>query len=148
MAPSDAVRPKSEMPERPPLRTTAADAVHDRWMKTLVRAVSSFPVSIPVLAIVTLALQVADLATFLVAVRQHPVLLHFEIGIIRATYLNGGPLAAIAFKLAGIAVVFAALAVYGGRWTRAVLVAMAVMGALGAYANVSSIETTARMLAG
>lgn len=117
-------------------------------MKTLARALPAFAVSIPVLALVTLGLQVADLATFLIAVHQHPVLLHFELGIIKTTYLSAGPLGAIAFKLAGVAVIFAALAVYSGRWTRPALVATAVMGALGAYANISSIEAAARAFAG
>jgi hypothetical protein len=106
------------------------------------------PEWIPLLAFVALGLQLADLATFLLAVRLQPILLHFEIGIIRTTYLNAGPLGAIAFKLAGIAVIFASLAVYGGRWTRLILVATAVLGALGAYANLSSIVEIARIAGG
>lgn len=116
-------------------------------MKTARRAVA-MPVSISALAAVALGLQLADLASFLIAVWLHPVLLHFEIGIIRTTYLTGGPLGAIAFKLAGIAVLFAALAVYDGRWTRVVLLTTAVVGGVGMYANISSIEAIARLAVG
>lgn len=115
-------------------------------MKTPVVPIPSLRVSVSALAGAAVALQVADLASFLLAVRLHPVLLDFEIGIIKTTYLEGGPLAAIAFKLAGIAVILAALAVYGGRWTRLILLATAVVGAVGAYANVTSLAAVSHLV--
>lgn len=142
-----AVRPVSDTRSSIPLTTGDGNARDTRRMKTALRAMPSLRVSIPALAGLALGLQLVDLASFLLAVQLHPVLLDFEIGIIRTTYLSAGPLGAVAFKLAGIAVLFAALAVYGGRWTRAVLLAAAVIGALGAYANFSSIETIARLAA-
>lgn len=86
-----------------------------------------------------LAAQLADLGTFLVAVIIEPGLVSFEIGPIGAIYSLGGPVAATAFKLAGLAVVFAALAIYRGRLTRTLLIAVVVLGAMGAVANVRAL---------
>jgi hypothetical protein len=92
-------------------------------------------------ALVRLALvaQMADLATFLVAVALEPGLVSFEVGPIGVIYAIGGAVAATAFKLAGLAVVFAALAIYRGRLLRVILVAVAVLGLVGATANVHAL---------
>ncbi len=87
----------------------------------------------------TLAAQVADLLTFLLAVAIEPDLVSFEVGPIGAIYAVGGPVAATAFKVAGLAVVFAALAVYRGRLTKPILVAVLALGAVGAVANVHAL---------
>lgn len=86
-----------------------------------------------------LVAQLADLGTFLVAVVLEPGLVSFELGPIGAIYSMSGPVAATAFKLAGLAVVFAALAIYHGRLTRPILIAVVVLGALGALANVQAL---------
>jgi hypothetical protein len=86
-----------------------------------------------------LAAQLADLGTFLVAVIIEPGLVSFEIGPIGAIYSLSGPVAATAFKLAGLAVIFAALAIYHGRLTRPLLIAVVVLGVLGAVANVRAL---------
>lgn len=83
--------------------------------------------------------QLADLVSFLLAVVIEPALVSFEVGPIGAIYALGGPVAATAFKLAGLAVVFAALAIYHGRLTRAILLAVAVLGFVGAAANVHAL---------
>ncbi len=97
------------------------------------------------LVAVTLVTQVVDLLTFLTAVVAHPVLLDSEIGFIRLTYLHGGPLGAIAFKLAGLAVVFAGLALYRGRLVVPLLSGVALLGAVGAVANLQALATVARL---
>jgi hypothetical protein len=86
-----------------------------------------------------LAAQLADVATFLIAVALEPALVSFEIGPIGAIYGALGPVAATAFKLAGLAVVFAALAIYRGRLTRPILIGVMALGALGAAANVQAL---------
>ena len=91
------------------------------------------------LVLVALLAQVADLVTFSIAVMLDPALVSFEVGPIGAIYAVGGPIAAIAFKLAGLAVVFAALAVYHGRLTRPVLVGVVALGLIGAVANVHAL---------
>ncbi len=97
------------------------------------------------LVAVALVTQVADLLTVLTAVAAHPVLLGSEVGPIRLTYLHGGPLAAIAFKLAGLAVVFAGLALYRGRLVIPVLIGVALLGAVGAAANLGALATVASL---
>ena len=86
-----------------------------------------------------LAAQLVDVATFLVAVLMEPALVSFEVGPIGIVYALGGPVAATAFKLAGLAVVFAALAIYRGRLTTPILVAVVVLGFVGAAANVHAL---------
>ena len=86
-----------------------------------------------------LVAQLADLVTFLIAVVLEPALVSFEVGPIGAIYLLGGPVAATAFKLAGLAIVFAALAIYHGRLTRPILLAVAALGFVGAAANVHAL---------
>ncbi len=100
----------------------------------------------PAVALVGIALltQVVDMLTFLAAVVAHPTLLGYEVGPIRLTYLAGGPLGAIAFKLAGLAVVFAGLAVYRGRLVTPILLGVAVLGALGAAGNLDALAAVAR----
>ncbi len=88
------------------------------------------------LALVT---QLADVATFLVAVLIEPALVSFEVGPIGMIYALGGPVAATAFKLAGLATVFAALAIYRGRLTTPILIAVVVLGLVGATANVHAL---------
>ena len=83
--------------------------------------------------------QLADTATFLVAVMLEPRLVSFELGPIGVVYQLGGPLAATAFKIAGLAVVFAALAVYRGRLTRFVLLLVVLLGTVGAAANIHAL---------
>ncbi len=90
--------------------------------------------------------QLADVATFLLAVVLVPALVSFEIGPIGTIYRLLGPVAATAFKLAGLAVVFAALALYHGRLTRPVLVAVVVLGGLGAAANVQALLVARHLL--
>ena len=90
--------------------------------------------------------QLADLGTFLIAVIIEPGLVSFELGPIGAIYALGGPVAATAFKLAGLAVVFAALALYHGRLTRLILVAVVALGALGAAANVQALLVARQIL--
>jgi hypothetical protein len=93
----------------------------------------------PRLIRLALAAQLADVATFLIAVALEPALVSFELGPIGAIYQALGPIAATAFKLAGLAVVFAALAIYHGRLTRPILVGVMLLGALGAAANVQAL---------
>jgi hypothetical protein len=93
------------------------------------------------LVAVALLTQVADLVTFLVAVATQPALLGHEIGVIRLTYLDGGPLGAIAFKLAGLAIVFAGLAIYRGRLVTPILVGVALLGGIGAFANMHALAS-------
>jgi hypothetical protein len=92
-----------------------------------------------VLVRLALALQLADLATFLVAVMLAPALVSYEVGPIGLVYAMGGAVAATAFKLAGLAVVFAALAVYRGRLTTPILAGVALLGLVGAVANVHAL---------
>jgi len=61
------------------------------------------------------------------------------VGPIGAVYSVGGLVAATAFKLAGLAVVFAALAIYRGRLTRPILIGVAALGLIGAIANVHAL---------
>ena len=91
------------------------------------------------LVLLALLAQVADLITFSFAVMLDPALISFEVGPIGAIYAIGGPVAAIAFKLAGLAVVFAALAIYHGRLTRPILVGVVALGVIGAVANVHAL---------
>ena len=93
----------------------------------------------PALVLVALLAQLADLVTFSIAVMLDPALVSFEVGPIGAIYAMGGPVAAIAFKLAGLAVVFAALAIYQGRLTRPILVGVVALGLIGAVANVHAV---------
>lgn len=86
-----------------------------------------------------LVAQLADVGTFLVAVLIEPALVSFEVGPIGMIYALGGPVAATAFKLAGLAVVFAALAIYRGRLTTPILIAVVVLGLVGAAANVHAL---------
>jgi hypothetical protein len=92
-------------------------------------------------ALVRLALvaQLADVATFLVAVLIEPALVSYEVGPIGIIYALGGPVAATAFKLAGLAVVFAALAIYRGRLTTPILLAVVALGFVGAAANTHAL---------
>jgi hypothetical protein len=83
--------------------------------------------------------QLLDLVTFLVAVVLEPRLVAFELGPIGTVYAVAGPVAATAFKLSGLAVVFAALALYRGRLTRLLLVAVALLGIVAAAANVYAL---------
>jgi len=96
---------------------------------------------VPSSNLVRLALvaQIADLVTFAVAVILEPALVSFEVGPIGAIYSIGGLAAATAFKLAGLAGVFAALAIYRGRLTRPILVGVAALGIIGAGANVHAL---------
>jgi hypothetical protein len=93
----------------------------------------------PSLVRLALLAQLADLVTFSRAVMLDPVLVSYEVGPIGAIYAIGGPVAAIAFKLAGLAVVFAALAIYHGRLTRPILLGVAALGLIGAAANVHAL---------
>jgi len=83
--------------------------------------------------------QLADVATFLAAVAIEPALVSFEVGPIGVIYALGGPVAATAFKLAGLAVVFAALAIYRGRLTTPILLAVVALGLVGAAANLQAL---------
>ena len=95
----------------------------------------------PAVALVGVALlaQLIDLLTFLAAVVAHPALLGHEVGPIRLTYLDAGPLGAIAFKLAGLAVIFAGLAIYRGRLVAPILLGVALLGAVGAAGNLDAL---------
>lgn len=80
-----------------------------------------------------------DLASFATLVIAEPMLLACEVGPIGAVTAVMGPLGAVAWKCAGLAVVLAALAIAQPRHPRAsravLLVALAV-AAVGASANV------------
>jgi hypothetical protein len=95
---------------------------------------------------VALIAQIADLVTFVVAVMIEPALVSFEVGPIGAIYAVGGPVAAMAFKLAGLAVVFAALAIYHGRLTKPILLGVAALGLLGAVANVHALLVARQLI--
>lgn len=81
--------------------------------------------------LLAIGMQAIDLATFLIAA---PLLVGYELGGIGQIYVIGGPLLALAWKAAGIALVLL-LAQKAGRYRRLVLAILLVAGAVGFAAN-------------
>lgn len=88
--------------------------------------------------LIAIGAQVLDLATFLIAA---PHLVDYEVGWIGQMYVTGGPLLAIAWKAAVMAVVLLA-AGKAGRYQRFVLLALAAVGAVGFAANTMALWQT------
>lgn len=91
-----------------------------------------------------LAASAADLATFLATVALHPELTGAELGPIGAAYLTGGPLAAIAWKSGGLAVLLAALAIARRQHASSagiLLAAAFVLAVTGAAFNLSALAS-------
>lgn len=81
--------------------------------------------------LLAIGVQALDLVTFLIAA---PLLVGYEVGGIGQIYVIGGPLLAIAWKLAVMAVVLL-LALRAGKYQQIVVAALLTAGAVGFAAN-------------